>query len=246
MSFGFLATFIILAISVVFAVLSLRISASRNEVPNSDDMARRLGVLLFLLVLQWCAIFAVLQRVFRLSFFRVLAPLGTLIALILLEFAVALGAVRPFLIEAFVVPSRSMSPTIDPNDRITVAKMIRPRRWDLVAYHEMGSGGAVFCKRLVGLPDDRLRFTGGNLYINDQLADMPAMIRGRCRASVMGSASRYVENQTIHIGPNEYFLLGDNVEISADSRLYGPAAGNTMVGVVDMIYWPLSKAKILR
>ena len=51
--------------------------------------------------------------------------------------------------------------------------------------------------------------------------------------------ARYKDDETITLGDDEYFFVGDNVEHSNDSRLSGPTRGSSLVGVVDLIYWPL-------
>src|SRR5205823_2060885 len=107
----------------------------------------------------------------------------------------------------------SMAPTIEPRDRLLVNKLLRPRRWDMVAYWRHDEQPpAVYCKRLIALPGERLRFDGGMVYINDQLMPAPAVVAGRCHASVPGTAARYADGQTIALGSDEYFLVGDNVD----------------------------------
>ena len=42
--------------------------------------------------------------------------------------------------------------------------------------------------------------------------------------------------EPVTLGPDEYFVLGDNTESSADSRYFGPVKGGDVRGVVDVIY----------
>ncbi|HEX5244232.1 MAG TPA: S26 family signal peptidase [Tepidisphaeraceae bacterium] len=59
-------------------------------------------------------------------------------------------------------------------------------------------------------------------------------------------SARYQEGQTITLGNDEYFFIGDNADESGDSRLYGPSHRVDVVGVVDLIYWPIGKLRIVR
>jgi hypothetical protein len=76
----------------------------------------------------------------------------------------------------------------------------------------------------------------------------PHLLAGRFRLSETSYAYpvHYQEGQTIALGNNEFFFIGDNVEISLDSRLLGPSDRGTIIGVADLIYWPVSRWRILR
>ena len=61
-----------------------------------------------------------------------------------------------------------------------------------------------------------------------------------------GNDALYQDGQTIQLKPNEYFFIGDNPEISADSRLDRPSDRSSVVGVLDLIYWPMHRARVVR
>jgi signal peptidase I len=148
------------------------------------------------------------------------------------------------------MPTQSMSPTIEPDDRFAAFKLLRPRRWDLVVYWNNDARGRMpYVKRLVALPGERLRFDGGGVFINDQPVTVPAVLAGKCHAKLPGGArpeTRYYDGDTITLGPDEYFLIGDNIDISADSRINGPSKSADLIGVIDLIYWPLGKFRVVR
>lgn len=203
-----------------------------------------------MVAVEWAAMLAVMRYAFSLSLVRALAPLGAMAGLAVAGFVLAILVVRPHLIEAFVmVQSTSMSPTIDPGDRLLVNKMERPRRLDVVLYHSQDRNRTVYCKRVIALPGERLRFENGNVYINNQPIALPSVIAGKCHAFAARAPlnwRRYVDGQTIALGPAQYFVLGDNLDVSVDSRMTGPLAAGSLVGVVDLRYWPLGRWHILR
>ena len=45
----------------------------------------------------------------------------------------------------------------------------------------------------------------------------------------------------IHLGPKQYFVLGDNRTESQDSRAFGPVSRDAIFGRVFLIYWPLRR-----
>lgn len=204
-------------------------------------------VQLALVAVQFAILLAAIRAAFRLSWGRAFAPLGAHVATSIVAAGLALYVVRPHLVESFVLPTRSMAPTVVPGDRFTVNKLLGPRRWDLIAYRVGGPRPAVYLKRLVALPGERLRFESGTLYINDRPApDVPAVLVGRLRASADPRYARYAERETIALGPDEYFVIGDDVDRSVDSRVDGPVRGVAIVGVADWIYWPPSHVRIVR
>lgn len=90
--------------------------------------------------------------------------------------ALAIGLVflliRPFLVQAFYIPSASMVPTLRVNDRILVNKLIyrfrEPRLGDVVVFKSPKSAGhneADYIKRVMGVPGDSVRVTAGYVLI---------------------------------------------------------------------------------
>jgi len=240
---GMLAVVFIFGVDILFGVVGFFVIALMKQALPTIAME------LVLLVAEFCVIFFLLRRIFGLSLARTFAPFGAYVAVIIVQFALMLGIVRPFIVEAFVIPTRGMSPTIEPGDRLIANKIISPRRWDLVVYWSTGVHPAIYCKRLIGLPGEQLRFDQGTIYINDKPVIAPPVIAGQCHASsdrIPAYQARYKDGETIALGDNEYFLICDNVNASIDSRMSGPSVRSSLVGVVDLTYWPPRAARIVR
>ncbi len=101
-----------------------------------------------------------------------------------LAIAVAMALVlKFFLVEAYEIPSGSMQPTIlgDPqtgiHDRVLADKlttMLRPpRRWEVMIFRFPNDERALYVKRLVGLPGERLEILGGDLWADGKIARKP-------------------------------------------------------------------------
>ena len=87
---------------------------------------------------------------------------------------------RPFVIQAFFIPSASMENTLLINDRILVNKFIyflrEPHHGDVVVFRappQADPGKKDFIKRVVGLPGDRIAVHDGQLWRNGQPVDEP-------------------------------------------------------------------------
>jgi signal peptidase I len=194
-------------------------------------------------------IFFILKWRFSASTKKSFAYLGAYCLCSVLLVVFAKFVMKPHVVEAFVATTVSMNPTIIPGDRFTVNKLIGPHRWDIIAFHPPVEPQETYCKRLVGLPGERLRFDGGSVYVNDQALVAPAVVAGKYYASPFGPTAhngRYDEGDTISLGPDEYFVIGDNVSRSADSRTWGPLKMSATEGVIDLKYWPPNRLAFFR
>ncbi len=104
------------------------------------------------------------------------------------SFVVAIGialAIRWAFMEAYVIPSSSMLPTLLVHDHIFVNKFIYglrvpftenwlvsfsdPKRGDIIVFKYPENMDMFYIKRVVGLPGDKIYYENGNLYINDEV-----------------------------------------------------------------------------
>jgi signal peptidase I len=146
-------------------------------------------------------------------------------------------AVRSFVAEAFVVPTRSMFPTIQAGDRVLVDKLWtdpgKLRRNDVVVFRSAGPGSELFIMRVVGLPGDQIEIENERVRIN-----------GAAWNDVNGvfdvSLPPYAE--LADYGPKTvpadcFFVLGDNRRRAKDSRILGPIPLSDFYGKARLIYW---------
>ncbi len=140
---------------------------------------------------------------------------------------------RANVMEAFVIPTRSMSPTLIPGDRILTNKLgISTRtihRGDVIVFRNPENRRQNIVKRIVGLPGDTVEFKERELLINGET-------QHRVPDNVTPDSRLKVAVETIPAG--SYFVLGDNRDLSHDSRNFGFLSHGEITGAVTYLYWP--------
>jgi signal peptidase I len=127
-----------------------------------------------------------------------------------------------------VIPSSSMSPTIEVGDQLLVEKIEYTdiNRGDLIVFEK---DGELLIKRLIGLPGDTVLLQDGKVYVNGCLLNEEYVVNNDCDYS-----GQYF------VSDNSYFLLGDNRADSKDSRYWDyPFINNkAIVGKAVMRIYP--------
>ena len=156
-------------------------------------------------------------------------------ALVAAVVLVSTGA-RAYAIQTFFVPTRSMTPTLMPGDRIVVNKLASTiHRGDIVVFHDPPAdkgGPPTLVKRVIGLPGETISSAGNTVFIDGSPLVEPWLppLTGDCT-----EPSEAIKTQKI--GSGDYFMMGDCRGNSGDSRIFGAVASSYVVGKVDLIIW---------
>ncbi|MGL5195118.1 MAG: signal peptidase I [Chroococcales cyanobacterium] len=144
--------------------------------------------------------------------------------------------IRHFVAEARYIPSGSMLPTLEINDRLIVDKLsyrfTNPERGDIVVFYptqtlQDQNFKDAFIKRVIGLPGETVEVRGERVYINN----IPIQ-------------ERYIEEgPTYQYGPvlvpeGQYLVLGDNRNNSYDSHYWGFVPREKIIGRAVIRFWP--------
>ncbi len=158
----------------------------------------------------------------------------------LVTFALVFGFVRPFVVEAFYIPTESMVPTLEVGDRVFVNKFVYrfagPERGDVVVFKGVEDGEEELIKRVVGVPGDEVMVRNGVLFVNDQRWE-ESYVNGELRdGSFFGPMT---------VPEGKVFVMGDNRGNSRDSRFFGPVSMENIEGKAFVIFWPPSHVGLL-
>jgi signal peptidase I len=162
------------------------------------------------------------------------------LVILLVSFALVFGFVRPFVVEAFYIPSESMVPTLRVGDRVLVNKFIyrftEPERGDIVVFESVEGGGEDLIKRVVGVPGDRISVRGGRLFVNGEL-QRERYVNKKFPDSSSSARTTVPEG---HV-----FVMGDNRVNSRDSRFFGPVPKEKIEGEAFLRFWPPDRIGLL-
>jgi signal peptidase I len=131
-----------------------------------------------------------------------------------------------FIAQPVYVEGNSMYPAIEDGELVLISKVIDTlSRGDIVMFYEPRSRTESEVKRVVGLPGEAIWMTErGEIYIDETLIDEPYVLSSR------NQRPRGISRQVIKEGC--YFLMGDNRDVSSDSRSFGPVPRRLIFGKV--------------
>lgn len=137
-----------------------------------------------------------------------------------------------------VVRGSSMSPGIHDGDRILVDHLTYlfrdVHRGDIVVLQYPLDPTLDYIKRVIGVPGDKIEIDHGHVSVNGDRLDEPYIAEPdpRTRLSEI-------------VGPDSYFVMGDNRPHSSDSREFGLVPRENLVGLVNVRVWPPARAGVL-
>lgn len=175
--------------------------------------------------------------------------LGKFILDIVVMMAVILGAF--YLIFHFVlsndrVSGPSMQPTFENNDRLISVRNFTPKRNDVVVLLAPEAAndvpGALYIKRVIGLPGDKLVSKNDKMYVNGRQIAEP-YLNNDFKKAANSTGHTYTNNFTYKVPKGYYWVMGDHRDISKDSHIFGPVKRKNLIGKVVLRYWPFNKVQ---
>lgn len=148
--------------------------------------------------------------------------------------------VRYFLVQPFVVAGVSMEPNFEDGQYLIIDELTfhlrDPERGEIVVFHPPSSAVKQFyIKRVIGLPGETVEVNDGKITIyNDANPNGFVLNEPYIQDYTPGRDSET-------LGPNEYYMMGDNRDASFDSRAFGPVPRDNFIGRVWIRGLPLDK-----
>lgn len=152
---------------------------------------------------------------------------------------------RLFVAQPFVVSGDSMYPTFESGEYLIVDQLSYnigdPHRGDVAVFHYPNDPGKFFIKRVIGLP-------GETVLISDNTVTI--IPEGANPEEGFVLEEPYITNEDLDngrttLGEDEYFVMGDNRDVSFDSRSWGPLGRDYIVGRAFIRLFPVTHASHL-
>ena len=142
--------------------------------------------------------------------------------------------VKTFLVQAFYIPSPSMTPTLHVDDRVLVNKLSYDlhgvHRGDIVVFKSpQPAPEKDLIKRVIGLPGEVVEARDGHVVVDGEELEEGYLPDG-VETAPFGPVT---------ITPNHYWVMGDNRPNSSDSRVFGAIPESLIIGRAFVKVWPL-------
>lgn len=154
--------------------------------------------------------------------------------------------IRYFLIQPFFVKGASMEPNFHDQEYLIVDEISyrfqAPERGQVIVFRYPRDPQEYFIKRVIGLPGEQVQVKDGKVIIfNTTHPDGLALDEKYLPAGL----STYNQDESkVSVGPNEYYVLGDNRGASKDSRYFGVVDQSFVTGKVLFRGWPFNKITV--
>lgn len=165
-------------------------------------------------------------------------PVVEIVKTLATAFILAIG-IRTLVAEARYIPSSSMEPTLEINDRLIIEKISyrfkTPQRGDVVVFSptdklkEQNFKDA-FIKRVIGLPGETVEVRGEKVYVNGKAL----------REKYIEEAPEYTYGP-VTVPQGQYLVLGDNRNNSYDSHYWGFVPRGNLIGRAIVRFWPIKR-----
>jgi signal peptidase I len=162
--------------------------------------------------------------------------------LVLIALAVALAyGIRTVLVEPFIVPTGSMIPTIQIDNRVLAEKITyrfvhSPRYGEIVVFPDPNGEHPHLIKRVIATAGQTVDLRGGRVFVDGRELSEP-YTHGLPSNPLPGSSIRF----PYRVAEGQLWVMGDNRTNSADSRVFGAIAVESVQGHGIWTYWPLSE-----
>ncbi len=151
---------------------------------------------------------------------------------------------RMFIAQPFIVSGASMSPTFETGQYLIVDQLTYhlepPTRGDVVIFRYPEDPSKFFIKRLIGLPGETVEIQGQKVSIRDAKTGKSTALD----EPYLHDFNTRDDYLTVTLGPEEYFVMGDNRGASSDSRVWGAVPKKLLIGRAFVRLLPVDKISL--
>ena len=131
----------------------------------------------------------------------------------------------------FSVPNAAMTPTLNEGQIVLLDVLAyssaKPARGNLIVLKDPTDLQRQVALRVIGLPGETVRLSDTQTFINGKYLEEPFVLHRGTQKPM-----------EVTLGPDQYFVMGDNRPQSVDSRTWGPVPFKDIVGEIGTQYCP--------
>ena len=139
--------------------------------------------------------------------------------------------IKQFIVTPVQVKGDSMDPTLKDGDLMLLNRLSYTfgsiNRFDIVV---VDKGDSYLIKRVIGLPGEHIKYEGNKLFVNDDEVEETFLPDGK-----------ETEDFEVYVSDNCYFVMGDNRQISLDSRAFGCFDESKIRGKTSFTFFPFDR-----
>ena len=143
-----------------------------------------------------------------------------------------------FVMQGFCVSGECMQPHLVTGERVLASKLAyhlgEPRRGQIVIFGYPKDPKQIYVKRVIGLPGETVAIQSGSVLIN-----------GKLLAEPYKTYEAHGDMAPHAVPAGQYFVMGDNRDVSDDSRYWGDLPRSDIIGQAVACYWPPSRCQVL-
>lgn len=144
-------------------------------------------------------------------------------------------------IQTFRIDGESMEPTLQNQEFALINKAAYlfqpPVRGDIIVFQYPLDPQQIYVKRIIAIPGDIISVINETVIVNGVTLH-ESYLNKEDTQNPYPPINRYI------VGPDEYFVMGDNRGDSSDSREWGFVPRQNIIGKAELVYWPTSAHNI--
>jgi signal peptidase I len=169
---------------------------------------------------------------------NILLFIREIVPLIIIALAIVIP-IRYFIFQPFIIQGISMEPNFHHGNYLIVDQLSyhfrEPQRGEVIVFRGPKKTGHLLIKRIIGLPGETVEIRDGQVIIFNQQKKKLLNESG-----FLSPAIKTQGNIKETLAENEFFVLGDNRLLTADSRHFGPIQREDIIGKAFLRLWPFT------
>lgn len=169
-----------------------------------------------------------------------------IVKLVVIAFVIV-WPIHHFIFQPFYVIGPSMEPNFYNKEYLIIEKVSyytnAPKRGEVIVFQSASGPKNYLIKRVVGLPGERIVIKKGKVYVYNKSFKQGILLQ---EEKYLSAGTSTPGNIDIKLLDNEYYVLGDNRNMSLDSRTFGSIKQDNIIGKAWFRGWPIEDVGLIK